>query len=484
MGSSRSWKAAYSEIKAANTLDTIYSKVEFEIHQHLDLLKRDARVRVKQWLHKFRQETANTVWKRNRNIHARLLLEQLRAGRLTEPFTSLPGPGCLPTLGRWALAPFLTPQKKSATSPRKDHAVGMAHAGSCPPRLTAAQERCSPLASTSGRGGLALDAYCGRHAQRAALQESYRSGNRLEEPWRRSASPEATHWAGSPCKDSPRHQHNSGAVLAGTNMRFTSPGAAARADPAIVAGGPGGLAEKERGTGSIEGGHPHRTVALEAALGACREKALELELRLRSAEQRIQMQALERQQQEKRIARKDVDKVIDKFEKQRGRWSSPQRREFEDITQQLHEFQKATEQLKKHMSSVSASGTAGFLDQSFATPQHLTAPSADVGSWTIAAKSGSAAESQPSASDAAVAQMGKEAEHETATGAAAADRKAAGASLEALWGDAGVQLQDGAVSAGRPQQSSREVGVLDEDELAEFSEETRALLRQIHAISL
>lgn len=163
------------------------AQVEFEIHQHLDLLKRDARVRVKQWLQKFRQETANTVWKRNRNTHARLLLEQLRAGRLTDPFTSLPGPGCLPTLGRWALAPFLTPQKKAATSPRleissnqlrsgssqqftiprvslynacalrdgacicrKDQAAGMGHAESCPPRLTAAQDRYSPFASTSG----------------------------------------------------------------------------------------------------------------------------------------------------------------------------------------------------------------------------------------------------------------------------------------------------------------------------------------------
>ncbi len=150
---------------------------------------------------------------------------------------------------------------------------------------------------------------------------------------------------------------------------------------------------------------------------------------------------------------------------------------FEDITQQLHDFHKATEQLKKHMSSVSASGTANFLNQNFASPQHLIAAPADLGSWSIAAKSTLAAESQPGASEAASAQIGKEADHE----AEAADRKPA--SLEALWGVAGVQLQDGAVS-GRPQQSSRKVGILDEDELAEFSEETRALLRQIHAISL
>lgn len=56
----------------------------------------------------------------------------------------------------------------------------------------------------SGRGGQALDAYCGRHAQRAALQESYRSGTWLEEPWRRSASP---------CKDSPRHLQKLGALV-------------------------------------------------------------------------------------------------------------------------------------------------------------------------------------------------------------------------------------------------------------------------------
>jgi len=171
-------------------------QVDFEIQEHLELLKRDARVRVKQWLQKFRQETANAVWKRNRNTHARLLLEQLRTGRLAHPFTSLPGPGPLPTLGRWALAPFLTPQKKSASprsvptasnllqvtavlfytvSPklctqfmqvfmhpsvigegwlcRDEHPAEALHAMSCPAKLAAGTDACdtgSPLASTSG----------------------------------------------------------------------------------------------------------------------------------------------------------------------------------------------------------------------------------------------------------------------------------------------------------------------------------------------
>ena len=36
---------------------------------------------------------------------------------------------------------------------------------------------------------------------------------------------------------------------------------------------------------------PLRRVELEAALGACREKALELELRLKNAEERMHLQA-------------------------------------------------------------------------------------------------------------------------------------------------------------------------------------------------
>ncbi|KAK9905056.1 hypothetical protein WJX75_008769 [Coccomyxa subellipsoidea] len=203
-----------------------------------------------------------------------------------------------------------------------------------------------------GLGGMALEAYCGRHAQKAALQEAYRNLPRLEEPWRRSASPSAAPRTDPPCREPHDHQHSGGTMLAGTHMRFTSAGAAARADPAIVCARQGS-AGRDWGADSGKRG-AQSTVGLEAALGACREKALELELRLRAAEQRIQAQALEKQQQEKRIAKKDVDRVIDKFERRRGRWSSPQRREFEDITQQLGDFQKATEQLNKHMSSAAA----------------------------------------------------------------------------------------------------------------------------------
>ena len=53
-------------------------------------------------------QTANPVWKRNRNLHARLLLEQLRAGRLAEPFLRAPPDGPLRTLASWALAPYIS----------------------------------------------------------------------------------------------------------------------------------------------------------------------------------------------------------------------------------------------------------------------------------------------------------------------------------------------------------------------------------------
>lgn len=58
-------------------------------------------------------------------------------------------------------------------------------------------------------------------------------------------------------------------------MQFHSAASANRADPALIE-------MPEQAHSSV--------IGLEAALGACREKALELELRLRSAEDRIQMQ--------------------------------------------------------------------------------------------------------------------------------------------------------------------------------------------------
>ena len=80
-------------------------------------------------------QSANSVWRRNRNLHARLLLECVKAGRLREPFTSLPPPGPLPTLSRCALAPFLGAPERQPTLRRpdaKDKILVPASGSSCP----------------------------------------------------------------------------------------------------------------------------------------------------------------------------------------------------------------------------------------------------------------------------------------------------------------------------------------------------------------
>lgn len=76
-----------------------------------------------------RAQTTNPVWKRNRNLHARLLLEQLRAGRLAEPFERPPPDGPLRTLGAWATAPYLSRCRCALPEPR--HECLLAVAGAC-----------------------------------------------------------------------------------------------------------------------------------------------------------------------------------------------------------------------------------------------------------------------------------------------------------------------------------------------------------------
>jgi hypothetical protein len=59
------------------------------------------RVRLEAWLRKLNESTTHIVFKKNRNLHARLMLEQLRVGRLEDPFDTLPPEGPLPTLPKW-----------------------------------------------------------------------------------------------------------------------------------------------------------------------------------------------------------------------------------------------------------------------------------------------------------------------------------------------------------------------------------------------
>jgi hypothetical protein len=74
-------------------------------------------------------------------------------------------------------------------------------------------------------------------------------------------------------------------VLAGTRMRFRSDAAARHA-------GAGNVQRARHGAGcACSGCGAPSGVQLEAALGACRERALELELRVRELERRLGAQA-------------------------------------------------------------------------------------------------------------------------------------------------------------------------------------------------
>lgn len=56
------------------------------------------------------------VWKRNRNAYMRLLVEQLRCGKLVEPFTGQPPGGPLPTLPKHLAYAFKPPRSSPAAA--------------------------------------------------------------------------------------------------------------------------------------------------------------------------------------------------------------------------------------------------------------------------------------------------------------------------------------------------------------------------------
>jgi hypothetical protein len=63
-------------------------------------------------------QTSNAVWKRQRNAWARLLLQQLRAGRLEEPFNTAPPDGTLPALPKHITYSYSSPRSPHSSPPR------------------------------------------------------------------------------------------------------------------------------------------------------------------------------------------------------------------------------------------------------------------------------------------------------------------------------------------------------------------------------
>ncbi|KAL3138552.1 hypothetical protein ABBQ32_006328 [Trebouxia sp. C0010 RCD-2024] len=118
-----SWNAALRDIQSAQKMDEVFSKVQVAIEQHAALLKRDAAVRLKLWLSKLSEQgasptlqTNNPVWKKNRNAYAKLLLNQLKQGRLEKPFNAAPPSGPLQTLPASLTYAFSLPRTSSTRS--------------------------------------------------------------------------------------------------------------------------------------------------------------------------------------------------------------------------------------------------------------------------------------------------------------------------------------------------------------------------------
>ncbi|KAF5829374.1 hypothetical protein DUNSADRAFT_16177 [Dunaliella salina] len=131
--------------RLAAELDDAYSRAQAQIEALLGApgpLNRGLRIRAKAWLSAMRMPTLNTVWKRNRNQHARLLLAQLRAGVLQAPFDALPPQNGLPTLQPWMIYRHGT----NASPKRSSHCAAT-------PRMEAHELRAG-LTEADGRANL------------------------------------------------------------------------------------------------------------------------------------------------------------------------------------------------------------------------------------------------------------------------------------------------------------------------------------------
>ncbi|KAL4548093.1 hypothetical protein Ndes2526B_g07296 [Nannochloris sp. 'desiccata'] len=113
----QAWSVAYSDTIVKNCgLESVFSKLGGEIKERSRILDKSLRVKIAAWLAKLSEETRNEVWKKNRNAYAKLLLEQLKCGRLEEPFNANPPAAPLPTLNKALLYPYTKPKTSTGNN--------------------------------------------------------------------------------------------------------------------------------------------------------------------------------------------------------------------------------------------------------------------------------------------------------------------------------------------------------------------------------
>ncbi|KAM3147043.1 hypothetical protein pb186bvf_000759 [Paramecium bursaria] len=82
-------------------MDQEFIQIMLQIEEQYQSMNKHCKIRVEAWTKKLCQVTTNEVWKKNRNLYARILLQQVLKNQLSEPFDKRPSEGPLPKLNKY-----------------------------------------------------------------------------------------------------------------------------------------------------------------------------------------------------------------------------------------------------------------------------------------------------------------------------------------------------------------------------------------------
>jgi len=71
-------------------LDEKFMVMMLEVEERYNYMTKHEKIRIEQWSKLLCQPTSNTVWKKNRNLYALMLLDQVLHKKLDLPFSLIP----------------------------------------------------------------------------------------------------------------------------------------------------------------------------------------------------------------------------------------------------------------------------------------------------------------------------------------------------------------------------------------------------------
>jgi hypothetical protein len=326
-------------LDASASLDFAFSAIVFDIQRRLKLVARVPKVRVEFWLRKLHELETNVVWKKNRNNHARLLLNNLSRGVLEHPFDKAPEEGRLKMLPQHALFAIrgdgfgATPAKGSATLKRPS--ASRNPAGDKPsPDAEASLRDLLRRAEVAVAAGAAGEEDLRGHPSSSAAPERAKSKSDTSDAERRAKlmrgwREDAPETADAVAELDARLREDETLVPREKTKKKTSRGE--RGAPDETGGG-------TTATGGEEGSGSRGRRELEAELGAAKEKIKELEWRLQRTKRELakrdeELEALsrdalnaakasgrEKSDLKKQHAR-ELEEMINVFEKKRAEWA-------------------------------------------------------------------------------------------------------------------------------------------------------------------